>query len=190
VRKVLDEIADGEIGRIALSAVAELLAEPECFGVGHVERLYRVAETGERWTSARSCDEHTNTIRLNAVECVANRDEQLEDFLGLSRLVTLVVGPEDASAAGIDHDGFHRCRSHIEADDELRRGHGGWAESHVRPRAVKAPRSRVKTRQKCPAITRARLVGPSQNLVAQNYRWWLGSCPGDVERPVAYNRLA
>ena len=45
---MLHEIADGEVGRIALAAVAELLAEPERLLIGAVERLHPVAEAGER----------------------------------------------------------------------------------------------------------------------------------------------
>ena len=44
VHQVLHEIADGEVRGVALGAVAEFLPEPKRIGVGHVERLDRVAE--------------------------------------------------------------------------------------------------------------------------------------------------
>ena len=45
--EMLQEVADSEVGRIALAAVAELLAEPERFEIGTVECLHPIAEAGE-----------------------------------------------------------------------------------------------------------------------------------------------
>ncbi len=46
--EVLDQVADGEVGRVALTAVAELLAEGQRRVVGHVDRLDLVADAAER----------------------------------------------------------------------------------------------------------------------------------------------
>ena len=48
VDQVLHQVADGEVRRVALAAVAELLAELERVVVGHVERQDLVAEAAQR----------------------------------------------------------------------------------------------------------------------------------------------
>src|SRR6185295_1117319 len=48
MRELLHEVADGEVGRVALAAVAELLAEPQRLEVGAVERLDLIAEAVQR----------------------------------------------------------------------------------------------------------------------------------------------
>ena len=45
--QTFDEIADGEVRRVALPAVAELLAEPEGVEVGGLQRLHAIAHARE-----------------------------------------------------------------------------------------------------------------------------------------------
>jgi hypothetical protein len=51
-------------------------------------------------------------------ERIADRDELLQDLLGLTRLVALVVGPEDCTSLWVDGDGLDRRGTHVDAEDK------------------------------------------------------------------------
>src|SRR5207302_779276 len=48
VNQLLDQVADGEVRRIALAAVAELFTQSQCFEIGTIQRLESVPESGQR----------------------------------------------------------------------------------------------------------------------------------------------
>ncbi len=81
----------------------------------HELRAERLAQRA----GAGAGDEDAQVRGTQRGERVADGDEQLQNFFGLPRFVTLIVGPENPAAVGMNDDCFHGRRSDVETDDEM-----------------------------------------------------------------------
>ena len=64
-------------------------------------------------------DERTTVVGGNA-ELGLEATEKLERLLGLLRLVTLIVGPDDGVGGGVDRNRLDRRRAHVDSNEKLR----------------------------------------------------------------------
>ena len=87
---ILDEVSNGEVGRIALAVVSVFLAELEGALVGHGEGLHLVTEAGERRMDelfvlpGEPAKKDGGFAALLLGKRALNRLVEVRDFLGLN----------------------------------------------------------------------------------------------------------